>query len=236
MKSEEKLTIAVDGFSSCGKSTLAKALAKELGYSYIDTGAMYRTVTLFALKHGLIVGGKVKSRELISRLPEIRIDFRYNSLCQGNETRLNGENVEDSIRSMEVSNHVSAVSTIKEVRTAMVEQQRQLGKRGGVVMDGRDIGTVVLPDADLKIFMTASPDIRAQRRFDELQAENPALTLREVKANIQKRDYIDQNRVESPLRKADDAMVLDNSHLSREQQLQWALKQVEIILQEEEAE
>ena len=222
-----KIVVAIDGHSSCGKSTIAKAVASKFGYIFIDSGAMYRAVTLFALRKQLITEGSVKVQELIDLLPTIQIDFRYNAEKQKSDTYLNGENVEDEIRQLPVSQNVSPVATIAEVRAAMVRLQQEMGKDKGIVMDGRDIGTVVFPDAELKLFVTASAEIRAQRRFDELTAKGETVSYEEILQNVQERDRIDSTREASPLRKADDALVLDNSHMTREEQLVWAIKQVE---------
>lgn len=230
MSENKKITIAIDGHSSCGKSTVAKDLAKQLGYSYIDTGAMYRAVTLYALRNGFIQDGKVDEEKLVAHLPEISIRFKYNAEAKKNETFLNGERVEDEIRELTVSNNVSPVATIKLVRKAMVELQQEMGREKGIVMDGRDIGTVVFPNAELKLFMTASDQVRAQRRFDELSAKGSAVTFDEVIQNIRERDHIDSTRKESPLRQADDAVVLDNSNLTCEEQLVWVEEKVSEIL------
>lgn len=222
-----KITIAIDGYSSCGKSTLAKQLASKLGYTYVDSGAMYRAVTLFAINQGLASKTEVKRTELINRLDDIDIELKYNPETQKVTTFLNGENVEDEIRSMRVSEVVSFVSVIKEVRTKLRSMQQKMGESGGVVMDGRDIGTAVFPNAELKIFMTASPEVRAERRFAELQAKGKSVTLKEVLENLASRDEEDTSRKEDPLIQADDAIVLDNSDLSPEQQLEMALGWVE---------
>jgi cytidylate kinase len=226
----KKIIVAVDGHSSCGKSTLSKQLAAKLGYTYIDSGAMYRAVTLYALKNGIISKGKPDKNKLIAHLPEISIDFKYNPSEQKSDTLLNGENVEKAIREPMVSNHVSPVAAIKEVRDSMVKIQQELGRNKGIVMDGRDIGTVVYPHAELKIFMTASPEIRARRRYDELKAKGVEVTYNEILQNIEQRDHIDQNRETSPLIKAYDALVLDNSYMTPEEQLQWALNKVNEVL------
>lgn len=218
-----KITIAIDGYSSCGKSTLAKQLASQLNYTYVDSGAMYRAITLFAIENGLASKDEVKSDQLISRLNEIKVDLKYDSEAQRVTTFLNGKNVEDEIRTMRVSEVVSFVSIIKEVRSKLRSIQQELGKRGGVVMDGRDIGTAVFPNAELKIFMTASPEVRAQRRFDELKAKGKNVSLEEVRDNLVSRDKEDTNRKENPLIQAEDAVVLDNSDLTPEQQLEMAL-------------
>lgn len=217
----KKIVIAIDGYSSCGKSTVAKALAKELHYAYLDTGAMYRAVTFFCLKNKI----DIQNPETVEdALNNIKINFKYNVQLGFAETFLNGENVEKDIRQLQVSQNVSAVSSIKSVRTAMVEQQRIIGKEKGIVLDGRDIGTVVFPNAELKIFMTADNDIRAKRRFDELVSKGIKAGLDEVKKNLEQRDLMDSTREESPLRKADDALMLDNSHLFEKQQLEIALQ------------
>ena len=221
-----KIVIAIDGHSSCGKSTIAKALAAQLGYIFIDSGAMYRTVTLFALRNKLISGNEVDREKLIKSLPNIRIEFRYNPEQQKNDTYLNGENVEDEIRQLTVSQNVSPVATIAEVRSAMVRLQQEMGKNKGIVMDGRDIGTVVFPDAELKLFVTASPEIRAQRRFDELSAKGEMVSYNEILQNVQERDHIDSTREASPLRKADDALVLDNSAMTPGEQMEWVIERV----------
>lgn len=223
----QNITIAIDGFSSCGKSTLAKALAHKLNYKYIDTGAMYRAVTLFAIRKGWIDAEKnITTEALIAALPEIELGFVNNPDTHHSDITLNGENVEHEIRLMPVSAVVSKVSSIKEVREKMVSQQRQMGKRKGVVMDGRDIGTNVFPKAELKLFMTADPEVRARRRADEYSSKGQYFSLDEIQHNLQQRDQEDLNRKENPLIKADDAVVLDNSDLSREQQLEFVLKLV----------
>ena len=222
-----KIVVAIDGHSSCGKSTIAKAVAARFGYIFIDSGAMYRAVTLFALRKQLISEGSVKVQELIDLLPTIQIDFRYNAERQKSETYLNGENVEDEIRQLPVSQNVSPVATIAEVRAAMVRLQQEMGKDKGIVMDGRDIGTVVFPEAELKLFVTASAEIRAQRRFDELTTKGESVSFAEILQNVQERDRIDSTREASPLRKADDALVLDNSYMTRKEQLDWVIEQVE---------
>ena len=221
MPQSKKLIIAIDGYSSCGKSTFAKAIAQKLNYIYIDTGAMYRAVTLFTLRERLITNEIVNENFLKDRLDKIIVKFKKNEITGKNEMFLNNENVEQEIRRMEVSNSVSQISQLKFVREKMVDLQRQMGKSSGVVLDGRDIGTVVFPKADIKIFMTANPDIRAQRRFDELKAKGEKISFDEIKINLMKRDEIDTTRAESPLRKADDAIVLDNSNLSPDEQISW---------------
>lgn len=222
-----KIIVAIDGHSSCGKSTIAKEVAKRFGYAFIDSGAMYRAVTLYALRNLLVSDGKVEMQELIKELPNIKIEFRYNSLLQKSDTYLNGENVEDEIRQLPVSQSVSPVAAIAEVRAAMVLLQKAMGQNKGIVMDGRDIGTVVFPDAELKLFVTATAEIRAKRRFDELTAKGEMVSYEEILDNVQKRDYIDSTREASPLRKAEDALVLDNSHMTREEQMEWVIRKVE---------
>jgi cytidylate kinase len=224
---QQKIIIAIDGHSSCGKSTIAKAVAAQFGYAFIDSGAMYRAVTLFALRNHLIADGVVNEQSLIELLPEIKIEFRYNPGKQKSDTYLNDENVEDEIRQLPVSQNVSPVATISEVRAEMVRQQQAMGKSKGIVMDGRDIGTVVFPDAELKLFVTASPEIRAQRRFDELTAKGETVSFEEILQNVQERDFIDSTRETSPLKKADDAVVLDNSSMTREEQMQWVVEKVQ---------
>ncbi|MFN5319809.1 MAG: (d)CMP kinase [Bacteroidia bacterium] len=219
--SARKITIAIDGYSSCGKSTIARALAERLSYNYVDTGAMYRAVTLYALRNGLINGKQLDVEGLIETLDTLDIQFVFNPETRVSEILLNGENVENYIRQMDVNDWVSQVSAVAEVRRKMVRLQQEMGKGKGVAMDGRDIGTDVFPDAELKIFMTAEPDIRARRRFDELVLKNIPTPIEVVKANLLARDTEDMTRVESPLRKAKDAIILDNSHLSREQQLEY---------------
>jgi len=231
---KKKIVIAIDGHSSCGKSTMAKSLARKLGYIYIDSGAMYRTVTLFALRNGWINNGSPDIKKVISGLKNIRITFNWDEKKEKNTTFLNGENIEEEIRRLEVSQNVSPISTIAEVRHEMVKQQRENGKNKGIVMDGRDIGTVVFPDAELKIFMTASPEIRAQRRYLELKEKGMEADFNDILKNVEERDKIDSTRAISPLKKADDALVLDNSHLTREEQLEWTLNKVEEIINSED--
>ena len=218
------IIIAIDGYSSCGKSTVAKEVAKLLRYTYIDSGAMYRAVTLYCLRNNLAPGGVVDLVKLQSQIDLIKIRFVYVREFQKHETFLNGENVEEEIRRPEVANLVSPVSIIGFVREALVKQQREMGKDKGIVMDGRDIGTVVFPDAELKIFMTASPEIRAKRRYDEMIAKGVRVDTADIIKNIQDRDHIDSTREISPLRQADDAIVLDNSYMTREEQLAFVLK------------
>ena len=221
----KKITIAIDGFSSCGKSTMAKDLAKEIGYIYVDTGAMYRSVTLFALRNHLFdANGKINVEELEKLMPEIKISFKFNPSTGRPDTYLNGELVEKEIRTLEVSNHVSPIATIPFVRKALVAQQQQMGKEKGIVMDGRDIGTTVFPDAELKIYVTASPEVRAQRRYDELQAKGMPADYEDILKNVQERDYIDTHREVSPLKKAEDALELDNSHMTITEQKQWLIE------------
>jgi CMP/dCMP kinase len=218
----KKIIIAIDGYSSCGKSTFAREIARELNYLYIDSGAMYRAVTLYCMRSGLISKAGVRTQSIIADLPNININFVYNPDIGLYETFLNSANVEEEIRGIEVSSHVSRISQIPEVRTRMVELQRQIGVYKGIVMDGRDIGTVVFPDAEIKIFMTASVDIRAKRRYDELVGKGDKVDFEEVKRNIIARDIADENRDISPLRRAEDAIVLDNSRMTVAQQMEWA--------------
>lgn len=223
------LTIAIDGFSSTGKSTLAKQLATRLGYAYVDSGAMYRAVALYGIRKQCIQNKQVDVGCLLALLDEIELHFAFDSKLQRSRIVLNGEDVEEAIRSMEVNQVVSRVSSISEVRRRLVAIQQAMGQNGGVVMDGRDIGTVVFPDAELKIYMTADPDIRARRRFDELQLKGQTASLEEVKENLLMRDQQDQERLDSPLLQAADAIELDNSYLSPEAQLQWVLEKVEAV-------
>lgn len=226
---DKKITIAIDGFSSTGKSTLAKQLANHLGYIYVDTGAMYRAVTFFAMQNGYINADSFDKQTLINSLPYIKLNFKFNADLGFAEMYLNDVNVETEIRTIEVSSFVSKVAEVSEVRTKLVEQQKEMGKDKGIVMDGRDIGTVVFPDADLKIFMTASATTRAQRRFDELAAKVDTVTFEEVLANVEERDYIDTHREDSPLVMAEDAIEIDNSHLNREEQFKLVLELVNEI-------
>lgn len=228
----KKITIAIDGFSSCGKSTMAKDLAKEIGYIYIDSGAMYRAVTLYCIKNGLFSGDEINIPELERHIKDIHITFKLDEKTQLPRTYLNGEDVEDEIRTMEVSSKVSPVSAIGFVRSALVSLQQEMGKEKGIVMDGRDIGTTVFPEAELKIYVTASPDIRALRRYDELQAKGQEVKFEEILQNVKERDYIDQNRKVSPLKRAKDALLLDNSLLTIEEQKEWLLKQFEKATQQ----
>lgn len=217
----KKIIIAIDGFSSCGKSTFAKSIAARLGYIFIDTGAMYRAVTLYALEHGAIRSGIADEERIVALLPEIAITFRFNPQRGASDIYVNGDLVEGKIRTIEVSNCVSAVSSIREVREKLVAMQQQMGERRGVVMDGRDIGTVVFPDAELKIYMTADPKVRAERRYAELRAKGDDVSFDEVLDNVISRDKADMNRAISPLRKADDAVVLDNSRMTVGDQMEW---------------
>lgn len=219
----KKIIIAMDGHSSCGKSTMAKALAKKIGYTYIDTGAMYRAVTLYAMRRGFIGKDGIDEESLRKEMPQIKISFGHENGQQ--YTILNGENVERQIRGMEVSGNVSPISAIAFVREAMVELQREMGKSGAIIMDGRDIGTTVFPNAELKIFVTASDEIRARRRFDELTVKGEKPVYEEVLKNVRERDYIDSHRAVSPLRQAPDAIVLDNSNMTIPEQDEWLMEQ-----------
>ena len=221
-----KIIIAIDGHSSCGKSTMAKALAQQVGYIYVDSGAMYRAVTLFALREQLFnADGSVQAEALQARMPEVKVHFKLDSATNLPVTYLNEERVEDEIRTLEVSQHVSPIAALPFVREAMTAAQQAMGEEKGIVMDGRDIGTAVFPHAELKIFVTASAEVRAQRRFDELQAKGLPASYEDILKNVQERDYIDSHREVNPLRQAEDALVLDNSHLTREEQNQWLLQQ-----------
>ncbi len=226
---KKKITIAIDGHSSCGKSTMAKNLAKEIGYIYVDTGAMYRTVTLYAMRHNLFdEAGEVKQDELREQMPNIKVSFKFNAETGRPDAYLNGELVENVIRTIEVSSKVSKIAAVPFVREAMVAQQREMGKEKGVVMDGRDIGTTVFPDAELKIFVTASAEVRAQRRFDELKAKGMPADYDDILKNVQERDYIDSHREVSPLRQAPDAILLDNSNMTIPEQQEWLYNQFTI--------
>ena len=227
------ITIAIDGHSSSGKSTMAKDLAREIGYTYIDTGAMYRAVTLYALRHHLFEGDTIQEAALKQALPDIQIAFRPNEATSRPDTYLNGLCVEQEIRGMEVADHVSQVAALGFVREALVAKQQEMGRAKGVVMDGRDIGTVVFPDAELKFFITASPEVRAQRRMAELQAKGASASYEEVLANIRKRDYLDTHREVGPLRQAEDARVLDNSNMTIPEQKAWLLAQFHEVVDEE---
>ena len=226
---KHKIIIAIDGFSSCGKSTFAKAIARELGYIFIDTGAMYRAVTLYALEHGAIRSGIVDEDAVVRLLDQIAITFRFNPERGASDIYVNGDLVEGKIRTIEVSNCVSAVSSICEVRAKLVAMQQEMGRRRGVVMDGRDIGTVVFPDAELKIFMTADPRVRACRRYDELRAKGDPVSLEEIERNVRERDKADMGRAISPLRQAEDAIVLDNSCMTVGEQMAWFRKEFEQV-------
>lgn len=226
----KKITIAIDGFSSTGKSTLAKQLAKELEYVYVDTGAMYRAITYFAMQHEFIGADFFNKEVLIEALPKIQLEFKFNADLGFAEMYLNNENVEKQIRTIEVSNFVSKVAEVSEVRAKLVEQQQEMGKNKAIVMDGRDIGTVVFPNAELKIFMTASPETRAQRRFDELQQKGDNVSYEDVLKNVVERDYIDTHREDSPLVIADDAIEIDNSYLNREEQFAAVLELVNDVV------
>lgn len=221
----KKIVIAIDGYSSCGKSTMAKDLAREVGYIYVDTGAMYRAVTLFAMRNDVFdAEGNIDETRLKALLPDVKLTFKLNSETKLPEVCLNGECVERDIRTLEVSQHVSLIAALPFVREKLVEQQQAMGKEKGIVMDGRDIGTVVFPDAELKIFVTASAEIRAQRRFKELEAKGMPANFDEILQNVEQRDYIDTHRETSPLRQADDALVLDNSHLTIAEQKVWLME------------
>jgi cytidylate kinase len=226
----KNITIAIDGFSSTGKSTLAKQLAKHLGYIFVDTGAMYRAVTLFSMQNGYISADYFDKETLINSLPNIKLHFEFNADLGYAEMFLNNVNVEKEIRTIEVSNFVSKIAEVSQVRAKLVEQQQEMGKNKGIVMDGRDIGTVVFPDAELKIFMTASAETRAQRRFDELQAKGDDVSYEEVLKNVQERDYIDSHRADSPLVIADDAIEIDNSYLTRDEQFAAVLELVDEVI------
>lgn len=226
---KHKIIIAIDGFSSCGKSTFAKAIARELGYIFIDTGAMYRAVTLYALEHGAIRSGIVDEDAVVRLLDQIAITFRFNPERSASDIYVNGDLVEGKIRTIEVSNCVSRVSAIAPVRRKLVAMQQEMGRRRGVVMDGRDIGTVVFPDAELKIFMTADPRVRACRRYDELRAKGDQVSLEEIERNVRERDKADMGRAISPLRQAEDAIVLDNSCMTVGEQMAWFMKEFEQV-------
>ena len=226
----KKITIAIDGFSSCGKSTMAKDLAREIGYIYIDSGAMYRAVTLYSIENGIFQGNDIDTERLRKEIDNIHISFQLNPETGRPDTYLNGVKVEKEIRGMEVANRVSPIAALGFVRRAMVAKQQEMGKAKGIVMDGRDIGTVVFPEAELKIYVTASPEVRAQRRLDELKAKGEVASFEEVLENVKTRDHIDMTRAESPLRKADDALELDNSHLTIAEQKAWLLEQYEKVV------
>ena len=228
---KHKIIIAVDGFSSCGKSTFAKAIAARLGYIFIDTGAMYRAVTLYALEHGAIRSGIVDEDAVVASLKDIDIDFRFNPERGASDIYVNGDLVEGKIRTIEVSNCVSPVSSIREVREKLVAIQQQMGRKRGVVMAGRDIGTVVFPDAELKIFMTADPHVRALRRYDELRAKGDNVSLEEIEQNVRSRDEADMSRAISPLRQAEDAIVLDNSFMTIPEQMLWFMARYNEVIE-----
>ena len=224
----KKIIVAIDGHSSCGKSTMAKSLAAQVGYIYVDTGAMYRAVTLFAMRQGLFdAQGQPDAARLEALVPEIEVSFRLDPDTHLPLVCLNGEVVEEEVRTLEVSSHVSAIAALPFVREALTRQQQRMGEEKGIVMDGRDIGTVVFPQAELKVFVTASAEVRAQRRFLELTAKGQAVAFEDILRNVQERDYIDSHREVAPLRQADDALVLDNSELTREEQMQWLLDRFE---------
>ena len=227
----KKITIAIDGFSSCGKSTMAKDLAKRIGYVYVDSGAMYRAVTLYAMEHGCFNGEQLDEEKLRSMMKDIHISFQFNPETGKPDTYLNNIKVERQIRSMEVSERVSIVAALAFVRSEMVAQQQVFGKEKGVVMDGRDIGTTVFPDAELKIFLTASPEIRAQRRYDELKAKGQEASFDEILENVKERDYLDQHRDVSPLVKAEDAILLDNSYMTIDQQNEWLMTKYQEVIE-----
>jgi len=226
----KKITIAIDGYSSTGKSTLAKQLAKHLGYVYVDTGAMYRAITFFAMENGYINADYFDKQTLINSLPSIQLHFEFNAELGFGEMYLNNVNIEKEIRTLAVSNFVSKIAEVSEVRSKLVEQQQQMGSKKGIVMDGRDIGTVVFPNAELKIFMTASPETRAQRRYEELQEKGDKVSYEDVLKNVQERDYIDTHREDSPLVIADNAVEIDNSHLTREEQFATVLELAEEVI------
>lgn len=223
----DKIKIAIDGYSSCGKSTLAKQLAAKLGYIYVDTGAMYRAVTLYCMERHIIEEEEVNSQKVVACLDEIDISFRFNEELNKHETFLNGRNVEQEIREMDVSSLVSKISIIKEVRQKLVKMQRSIGTNNGVVMEGRDIGTVVFPDAELKLFLTANKEVRTRRRYEELKAKGLEITMEEISQNLDNRDHADTSRKENPLVQAKDAIVLDNTNINEQEQLEFALKLVE---------
>ena len=224
----KKIIVAIDGHSSCGKSTMAKSLAAQVGYIYVDTGAMYRAVTLFAMREGLFdAQGQPDAARLEALVPEIEVGFRLDPTTNLPLVCLNGEVVEEAVRTLEVSSHISAIAALPFVREALTRQQQRMGEEKGIVMDGRDIGTVVFPQADLKVFVTASAEVRAQRRYLELTAKGQSVAFEDILRNVQERDYIDSHREVAPLRQADDALVLDNSELTREEQMQWLLDRFE---------
>lgn len=230
MVSSNKITIAIDGYSSCGKSTLAKALSEKLGYIFIDTGAMYRAVTLFTVRQGWVSDTHFDKEKLITNLDDIQLHFEVNPATGKPEIFLNDENVESEIRSMAISSQVSKVASIREVRAKLVAEQQKMGAKGGVVMDGRDIGSIVFPNAELKLFITAKPEIRAERRFKELAAVNPEVNIEEIRKNLEERDFLDSTRLESPLVRTDDAVLIDNSDLTPQEQLDVVLDLVNQII------
>jgi len=230
MVSSNKITIAIDGYSSCGKSTLAKALSEKLGYIFIDTGAMYRAVTLFTVRQGWVSDTHFDQENLIANLDDIQLHFEVSPATGKPEIFLNDENVESEIRSMAISSQVSKVASIREVRVKLVAEQQKMGAKGGVVMDGRDIGSVVFPNAELKLFITAKPEIRAERRFKELAAVNPEVNIEEIRKNLEERDFLDSTRLESPLVRTDDAVLIDNSDLTPQEQLDVVLDLVNQII------
>ncbi len=225
-KPQKKIIIAIDGFSSSGKSTFAREIASRMGYVFIDTGAMYRAVTLYGLTHGAVNGDSLDREKLIAMLDDVDMEFRVDAKTGANELWMNGEKVDDRIRSIEVSDRVSRVAAMPEVRRKLVALQKEMGRGRGVVMDGRDIGTVVFPDAELKIFLTADPAVRARRRYEELRAAGRDVSFEEIERNIRERDEADQRRKISPLRKADDAVLLDNSHMTAEEELEWVIERI----------
>ncbi|MBR7166298.1 MAG: (d)CMP kinase [Bacteroidaceae bacterium] len=220
-----KIVIAIDGLSSCGKSTMAKSLARNIGYLYFDSGAMYRAVALFCIEEGLVNGQSIDTEKLRNRMSDINITFEADPVTKASVTLLNGRNVEKEIRSLQVSRIVSLVAALDFVRTGLIDRQREMGKAKGIVMDGRDIGTTVFPDAEMKVFVTASAEVRAQRRYDEMTARGENADYNEILHNVQERDHIDQTREVSPLRKADDALLLDNSNMTRDEQKAWLMEQ-----------
>lgn len=230
----KKIIIAIDGHSSCGKSTMAKALARDAGYIYVDSGAMYRAVTLFALRHGMFdEADRIDNDRLEQSMSGIQIGFRLDPETRMPQTFLNGENVEEEIRTLKVSSHVSPIAALPFVRTALTRQQQEMGKEKGIVMDGRDIGTAVFPQAELKIFVTASTEVRARRRYDELKNKGQQVDLEEVRKNVEQRDYIDTHRETAPLRQAEDAIVLDNSNMTIEEQHRWLLEQLKTKIKQD---
>lgn len=230
MQSEKKITIAIDGYSSCGKSTLAKALAKKMGYVFIDSGAMYRGVTLYCMRNNLLPNGEPDIQNIEKQLGNIVLEFKFNAATEKSDLYLNGENVEDLIRMPNVAANVSKIATIKSVRDKLVSEQRKMGLKGGIIMDGRDIGSVVFPQAELKLFITATPEIRAQRRYKELQEKGIDTDLKDVMSNLIERDHIDSTREESPLVQTDDAVIIDTSNLTPDQQVRQAYDYVQGIL------